>query len=91
MNRLQSENAAKALSMVNEFYDSVSVADNESDLLFKKELAGKALEQLGMLISGETEEEGTEKCACVNAIASCDNLCTIGSYTRPWPDEKQDS
>lgn len=83
MNQLQSANAEKALSMVTEFYDSVTVADNETDLLLKKELAGKALKQLGMLVSGETEEEGTEPCACVNSIESCDNTCTIGSYSKP--------
>jgi len=83
MNRLQSANAEKALSLVNDFYDSVAVADNEPGLLLKKEQAGKALEQLGMLISGETVEKGTNQCACENAIASCDNACTIGTYSRP--------
>lgn len=91
MNQLQSENAEKALSMVTEFYDSVTVADNETDLLLKKEQAGKALEQLGMLISGETEEEGTEPCACENSIQSCDNTCTIGTYGRPRSSKRTDS
>ena len=88
MNQLQSANAEKALSMVTEFYDSVAVADNEADLLLKKEQAGKALEQLGMLISGRTEEEGTARCACENSIESCDNMCTIGSYSRAESSKK---
>ncbi len=70
MNDLKSVNVEKCLAVLNEFYDAVPVEGSGSDLLFKKQEAGKALGHLETLYRAKPDDlgDGEEECTgCTQA------------------------
>ncbi len=93
MNNLQSANVAECLTMVNEFYDAVAVADSDQELSLKKERAGQALDHLGIMLNVKEEDPDLDVCSCVNHKESCDPpTCVTGAVSKHWSTRKnQDS
>ncbi|MCP5050908.1 MAG: DUF3050 domain-containing protein [bacterium] len=61
MSHLKSQNVDTCLSLINEFHDSVAVEEADTDLMLKKQEAGKALSHLEMFLKGNFSGPGHEE------------------------------